>query len=288
MTVKGNLLRISVSFVLIIALSSCGSQAEVASSTAEPQPSASPSMYLLTDQEDFTRAVSVFKENGCKPEITRPKGMFSDTMASMDLYLGANIIKFPVDMINHSDELEWGTLSDKTLVVSAAYMSLLGDLYFYVFDLYRSEMRAYQSTFNSYFSKASKAASQLCNLKPANIEIVAFEDDGVSKTRKPELDAECKVFKPQAKDQLLKISGDSSILCSSTFTLSEAQIAKATPILKNLLDNWFQFERWHENATAAEEAISAGISADVESLKPHCAEYPTDNPNYNIVKCTGI
>jgi hypothetical protein len=115
------------------------------------------------DKASFYSSVGSFLREKCKPTITKPGPQFSETMADMTLKDMSDLSKFPDDYnLDQATISEWSSTVDLALMHAAAYEQKLSNLYFDIFDVYRSEMQKYRTKFNSYFGKADSIARELC------------------------------------------------------------------------------------------------------------------------------
>jgi hypothetical protein len=76
-------------------------------------------------------------------------------------------------------------------------------------------------------------------------------------------------------------------LVSATF--SENDLKLISEVHEVLSQNWGVLTQWNEAAYGYEQAVSRSIANEVEELTtPQCKEYPTNNSDYVIVKCTNL
>jgi len=188
-------------------------------------------------KDSFFENVISYRNENCKPSIKRPGPEFSDKMAEMNPNVNSDVVDLAIRIrTNPAEYLDWGNEVDRALLISAAYQYKLSELYWEIFDLWRSEMSSYKAKFNSYFSKSDAISRRLC-----------YSDEPTN-----------------------------------------SQVEYSSKAYAQLSDGWYDFMIWWNKANDRELELSQELDQWTEDNKPKCQEYETNNPNYNIVKCTNL
>ena len=81
----------------------------------------------------------------------------------------------------------------------------------------------------------------------------------------------CKITKENLKNEILNAS----------------DVVAVQQVYDELVANWDGFKSWNDAAKRLEEQVSIGISeSNLDFMTPKCAEYPTADGKYVVVKCT--
>lgn len=92
-------------------------------------------------------------------------------------------------------------------------------------------------------------------------------------------------YRSQFNEYLRKVDGVARKLCYKSGEPSDAQINVADTYLAQLIGDWSTFNVWLDEVWAREKELSDELEYETT---PRCTEIATNNPNYNIVKCTNL
>ncbi len=99
--------------------------------------------------------------------------------------------------------------------------------------------------------------------------------------------SEMSKFKSSFNTYLSKVDSTARQLCYS-YEPTAKQIENSSNAFTKLSSGYSEFMLWWNKANDKELELSQELDEWTEGNKPKCQEYATDNPNFNIVKCTNL
>jgi len=246
----GIVASIAVLGILVMALASNGSSdySEVQMAPAEEVSADPEAEKLESERKGFSTDLATFLSIGCKPEITKKKG---------------NILYNDFEDIVFAD------------------MRLYGIDYAYTFPArYINQVGLSAPKVDDWGNQVDKtliiAAAYEKRLAPLYYEIYDMWNEW----------SELGKYKSQFDTYFKKVNGIATSLCYNSDPLpTDNQFKLADKYIKELSEDWLEFNDWVDKVWAREAELSDDL--DYETT-PRCTETKTNNPNYNIVTCTNL
>ena len=161
------------------------------------------------DRTNFATSLSSFKSLGCKPKFYKND---SNRTANWDMELeGVSGIedfgfKYAFNQSQQENWQTWGNQVDRALIVIASLELQISDLYWYIYDIYKTEgMAKYKSDFNQWFSVFNKMAINLCYQSEPTAE--QYE---LAQKLMPEIDkfyGDFRIWRTEAMEEIEAIRG---------------------------------------------------------------------------------